>query len=143
MSKLSSGSIQGFQVRHIESLEKWIEIAVFHEEALYDLLREFSLDGKELSEYKQYVVETWPGIPSELRGRLGETAVVNEIYQEIVNLNPALHPKNVWSAEAVTPATRPASATLPDKEAISIMASFRGRDKSSIVVIQGGLSVET
>lgn len=136
MSKLSSGSIQGFQVRHIESLERWVEIAVFHEEALYDLLKEFNLDGKELSEYKQYVVENWPGVPSELRGRLGESAVVNEIYQEIIRLNPALHPKNVWSAEAIIP------ATFPDKKAVAIMASFRNRDKGSIVVIQGGLSVE-
>lgn len=135
MSKLQLTDIQEFQKRYIESLETWIEIAVFDQDAFVRFIQSFDVEDKELSDYRQYVVENWPGIPSRYKRRLSEPKVVGEVYEEILHLNPAVHPKNVWALEPVEQAPE-----MDEEDKKKIMRAFAsgGTLGPKIQVIHGG-----
>lgn len=134
MSKLGVAKVKEFQRQYVEGLEDFIEIAVFDEDDLKELMHKIDLTDIELSDFKKMVVNEWPGIPSLLRVRLSDDTIINEVYAKIVDANPLMHPKNIFRIEAMN-----IEPELSDTDKRRIMLGFSSRNTTGtkVQVIQG------
>lgn len=133
MKKLPVAKVLERRECYCESLEAWIEIAVFDEEYLaLAIVAQLDLTDMELPAYRYEVLKKWPGIGAEARLKMSlDVAAQKEVYDLIVEANPSLHPRNIVQIERI-------SDTLGhEHNAIEQWFLSRGKDGQRPEVIHG------
>lgn len=100
--KLPRPRISEIHSVYIDSLEDWIDIPVFDEGDVKKLIAQINWDGLSLNDYKRMLIDTIeldPRIKSGLGDGFTSRSARNEVYDYIINKNPALQPKNAINSE--------------------------------------------
>lgn len=97
MSKLPGARITERKEIYIESLERWVEIAVLDEAYLYQtVIANLHLEDQELDEYYYSLLKIWPGLDTATRLELSlKPEAVREVAEKIIKENPSLHPREL------------------------------------------------
>lgn len=97
---MSPSKINLLEIRneYVDTLERWIEIYVFDQEDVAQMVSTIDLENMELAEYKNMLVSQWPGIPVDVKQNMSQAAT-DEIYTMILAANPSLHPRFVSQIE--------------------------------------------
>lgn len=102
--KLRNSKVVDRKQYYIDSMERWLEIAVFDEDYLQSsIIADLDLTDMEIDTYRTELLKKWPGFGylARLAMSLDPTAQ-KEVYDLIVKENPCLHPRNVVQIQGVS-----------------------------------------
>ena len=77
---------------YVDNLGEWIEVPVYDQKQLIELVNEINWNDLTVEEYKTLLVQNWPGLSNSVKAKLKNPAVRNELYDVLIHENWGLSP---------------------------------------------------
>ena len=84
--------IQEIKKVFIDNLAEWVEVPVWDQTELVEVVRDIDWEGLDMRQYKKILVEHWPGLSSSVKSKLKNPAARDELYEVLIHENWGLAP---------------------------------------------------